>query len=156
MNKLFLYRNVTLYLIFFLNVTFLFGQTVDFFPAGQTDGDNIYNIGSTNTTNGPFSGGNAGGIWVSGSDIPSAHLYDVKISFDGAGAEAIGGIGSNSGNSVANGTVYGGGRVSSTSGEVLSIYFSHAEIVATTGYPGTVDGINMTFQLVQFGGSAVF
>ena len=132
--------------LFFLS-NLSFGQAIDFYPAGQVgDGDNIYNINSTVATNGPFSGANAGGVWVTGSSLAFTS-WDVQIQFDGGAFTTINGDGSNDDNAAANGQSFGSATVRPTADGDLNIWFSHAEIAATSGYPGTVDGINISFRI---------
>lgn len=139
------YLSVVLFLFFQSGL--LFGQAIDFYPAGQVaDGDNIYNINSTVATNGPFSGSNAGGVWVTGSSLEYTS-WDVQIQFDGGAFTTINGDGSNDDNASANGQSFGSATVRPTADGDLNIWFSHAEIAATSGYPGTVDGINISFRI---------
>ncbi|MDC1416363.1 hypothetical protein N8331_00635, partial [bacterium] len=130
--------------------TYLFSQTtVEFFMAGQVaDGDDIYNINSTQTTNGPYSGSNAGGIYLKARELEYA-FWDVQVSFDGGAFGNINGDGSNDSNPDDNGQVVGNSTVrpNDTPNGDLNIWFSHAEIAASTGYPGTVDGSTMQFQI---------
>ena len=87
----------------------IFGQAIDFFPAGQTaDGDNIYNINSTVATNGPFSGSDAGGVYVEGSSLAYTS-WDVQVQFDGGSPRPLR-------HSAAAGSRSGGRRVAGSGG----------------------------------------
>ena len=124
---------------------------VEFFMAGQvSDGDDIYNINSTVVTNGPFAGSNAGGIYLAATDLAYA-FWDVQVKFNGGAWANINGDGSNDSNPDDNGQVIGNSTVrpSDTPTGSLNIWFSHNEIAATTGYPGTVDGATMQFQIIK-------
>ena len=132
---------------FILSQVIIFGQAIDFYPAGQTaDGDNIYNINSTVATNGPFSGSDAGGVYVEGSSLAYTS-WDVQVQFDGGAFTTINGDPSNNGDAAGNGQSFGAGTVRPTAGGDLNMWFSHAHIAATSGYPGTVDGINISFRI---------
>ena len=136
-----------LHALLLVQLNVVLGQAIDFYPAGQVgDGDNIYNINSTVATNGPFAGANAGGVWVTGSDLAYTS-WDVQIQFDGGAFTTINGDGSNDDNAAANGQSFGSATVRPTADGDLNIWFSHAEIAATSGYLGTVDGINISFRI---------
>ncbi|MDC0383387.1 Ig-like domain-containing protein [Candidatus Marinimicrobia bacterium] len=139
--------NYMFLLIFILSQVVIFGQAIDFYPAGQTaDGDNIYNINSTVATNGPFSGSDAGGVYVQGSSLAFTS-WDVQIQFDGGAFTTINGDPSDNGDAAGNGQSFGAGTVRPTADGDLNMWFSHAHIAATSGYPGTVDGINISFRI---------
>jgi len=133
-----MYRNLkSSYMVLFisslLQVGMIFGQAIDFFPAGQTaDGDNIYNINSTVATNGPFSGSDAGGVYVEGSSLAYTS-WDVQVQFDGGAFTTINGDPSNNGDAAGNGQSFGAGTVRPTAGGDLNMWFSHAHIAATPG-----------------------
>ena len=126
------------FILLLLQAGIVFSQTATFSFAG---GGDYYNFDAAESPNGT----GTGGIYLEGTDLAQI-LYDVQVQFNGQGWFNINGWGYVGDDD--DGTLLGNGLFRPISqGGVFQcqIYYSHAEIAATTNYPGEVE--DMTFNL---------
>ena len=130
------------FILLLLQAGIVLSQT---FTFSYAEGAPHYNLLAKGGDNGA-SGGDAGGIMVVGSGMANL-IYTVQANFNDQGWFNVNGWGA-VGNAQTDGSLFGAGRFSPVQfgGDwICQINFSHAEIAATTNYPGDVEDI--TFKL---------
>ena len=140
-------NNLLKTLIFLLVVQtgYLFSQepNASFVMAGYSADIDIYNFRVITSDNGSLTGG----FLVLGEDLDPDEDYRVEVEFGDGGFYRVGGEGSDGGNEAANGETGSNGKITPTSSGTCQINFSHESLVATDGYPGSVDGVTMKIRL---------
>ena len=130
------------FILLLLQAGIVLSQT---FTFSYAEGAPHYNLLAKEGDNGA-SGGDAGGIMVEGTGMANL-IYTVEANFNDQGWFNINGWGA-VGNAQQHGSLFGNGRFSPVDfgGDwVCQINYSHAELAATTNYPGDVEDI--TFKL---------
>ncbi|SVB76246.1 uncharacterized protein METZ01_LOCUS229100, partial [marine metagenome] len=139
----------TLASFFVIQASYLFSASdADFFMAGYGGDVDIYNI----RAKGQGNGGLQGGFMIVGEELEYA-FWECQVKFDDGGWFYLNGTGSNGGDDD-NGSVFDNGTFRPVSaGEDVQIHYSHAELLATTGYPGSVEGVTMRIRIKSAGGT---